>query len=91
MLAKRSNRMKANIIHYKKRLKDAKKFTNTEFYKKFNRLTPTQRLFFNMQLRNVKPSPKVDFKALFHELKSSLQLTCPERSSIYLNNICFGQ
>lgn len=89
MLANRGRHMKANIIRYKRRLKDAKKFANAQFCKKFNRLTSTQRLFFNMQLRNVNYFAKVDFKTLFNELKSSLQSTCPERSSIYLNNICF--
>ncbi|XP_071639682.1 uncharacterized protein [Temnothorax longispinosus] len=88
-LAKERNRMKRQIIDYKTRLKDAKKFSNTQFYKKFNSLTPTQRLFFDMQLRNTKYAPKVNFKILFNELKSTLKSTCPERSSQYLNNIFF--
>ncbi|XP_071640307.1 uncharacterized protein [Temnothorax longispinosus] len=57
-LAKERNRIKRQIIDYKTRLKDAKKFSNTQFYKKFNSLTPTQRLFFDMQLRNTKYAPK---------------------------------
>ncbi|XP_077275833.1 uncharacterized protein LOC143904779 [Temnothorax americanus] len=89
MLAKERNQMKAQVVRYKQRLKDAKKFADAQFCKKFNTLTPTQRLFFNMQLKNVKYSPKVNYKKLFNELKSSLQSTCPKRSSIYLKNICF--
>lgn len=81
--------MKRQIKDYKIRLKDAKKFANTQFCKKFNSLTSTQRLFFNMQLRNTKYSPKVDFKVLFNELKSVLQSSCPERSLHYLSNISF--
>ncbi|XP_039315256.1 uncharacterized protein LOC113005771 [Solenopsis invicta] len=50
--------MKRQIIDYKTRLKDTKKLLNTQFCKKFNSLTPTQRLFFNMQLRNTKYAPK---------------------------------
>jgi len=69
-LAKERNRMKRQIIYYKTRLKDAKKLSNTQFCKMFNSLTPTQRLFFNMQLRNTKYAPKVHFKILFDELKS---------------------
>lgn len=88
-LAKKRNRMKRQIIDYKTRLKDAKKLSNTQFCKKFNNLTSTQKLFFNMQLRNTKYAPKVHFKTLFNELKSSLQSTCPERSSQYLSNIFF--
>jgi len=88
-LAKERNRMKRQIIDYKTLLKDAKKLSNTQFCKMFNSLTPTQRLFFNMQLRNTKYAPKVHFKILFDELKSSLQATCPERSSQYLSNISF--
>jgi len=88
-LAKERNRMKRQIIDYKTRLKDAKKLSNTQFCKMFNSLTPTQRLFFNMHLRNTKYAPKVHFKILFDELKSSLQATCPERSSQYLSNISF--
>lgn len=89
MLAKERNQMKAQVVRYKRRLKDAKNFADAQFCKKFNTLTPSQRLFFNMQLKNIKYSPKVDYKKLFNELKSSLQSTCPERSSIYLKNICF--
>jgi len=88
-LAKEKNRMKRQIIDYKTRLKDAKKLSKTQFCKMFNSLTATQRLFFNMQLRNTKYAPKVHLKTLFDELKFSLQLTCPERSSQYLSNICF--
>lgn len=88
-LAKERNRMKRQIIDYKTRLKDAKKLSNTQFCKNFNSLTSTQQLFFNMQLRNTKYAPKVHFKTLFNELKSSLQSTCPERSSQYLSNISF--
>ncbi|XP_036139614.1 uncharacterized protein LOC118648110 isoform X2 [Monomorium pharaonis] len=58
MLAKERNRMKSRIIDYKTRLKDAKKLLNSPFCKQFNSLTPTQRLFFNMQLRNTNYSPK---------------------------------
>lgn len=89
MLAKERNQMKAQVVRYRQRLKDAKKFADTQFCNKFNTLTPTQKLFFNMQLKNVKYSPKVNYKKFFHELKSSLQSTCPKRSSIYLKNICF--
>lgn len=89
ILAKQRNRMKRQIIDYKTRLKDAKKLSNSQFCKNFNSLTPTQRMFFNMQLRNTKYSPKVDFKILFDELKSTLKSTCPERSSEYLDNIFF--
>ncbi|XP_067215623.1 putative uncharacterized protein DDB_G0286901 [Linepithema humile] len=88
-LAKERNRMKRQIIDYKTRLKDAKKLSTTQFCKNFNSLTSTQQLFFNMQLRNTKYAPKVHFKTLFNELKSSLQSTCPERSSQYLSNISF--
>ncbi|XP_039302190.1 uncharacterized protein LOC120357019 [Solenopsis invicta] len=88
-LAKEKNRIKRQIIDYKTRLKDAKKLSNTQFCKKFNSLTPTQRLFFNMQLRNTKYAPKVHFKTLFNELKSSLESICPERSSQYFSNIYF--
>jgi len=42
--------MKKQIIDYKTRLKDAKKLLNIQFCKKFNSLTPTQKLFFNMEL-----------------------------------------
>lgn len=88
-LVKERNRTKRQIIDYKTCLKDAKKFSKTQFYKKFNSLTPTQRLFFDMQLRNTKYAPKVDFKILFNELKSTLKSICPKRSSQYLNNIFF--
>jgi len=80
ILAKERNRMKAQVINYKRRLKDAKKFADVQFCKKFNNLILTQKLFFNMQLKNTKYSPKVFFKNLFNELKSSLQSSCPEQS-----------
>lgn len=72
MLAKQRNRMKRQITDYQTRLEDAKKFADTKFCKKFNNLTITQQLFFNMQLRNTKYVSKVHFKTLFNELKSSL-------------------
>lgn len=88
-LTKERNRMKRQIAHYKTRLTDARKFSNTQFCRKFNSLTPTQQLFFNMQLRNTKYNPKVNNKMLFDELKCTLKSICPERSSQYLNNISF--
>lgn len=88
-LTKERNRMKRQIAHYKIRLADARKFSNTQFCHKFNSLTPTQQLFFNMQLRNTKYNSKVNNEMLFNELKSTLKLICPERSSQYLNNISF--
>jgi len=68
--------MKVKEVNYKRRLKNAKKFADIQFCKQFNSLTPTQRLFFNMQLKNIKYSQKVYFKKLFNELKSLLQSMC---------------
>lgn len=86
-LRKRNVALQSNLLSYKQRLKYATKFSDHIFFKKYQTLTNSQKLFINMQLKNVKKSPKVHFPTFCKNMTSALKSVCGKHASVFLNNI----
>ncbi|XP_039302379.1 uncharacterized protein LOC113005602 [Solenopsis invicta] len=64
MLTKQNNALRKNLISYKQRLKYATKFTTLNFWKKYSALSNTQKIFIDMQIKNIRKKPNF-FKILY--------------------------
>lgn len=88
MLTKQNNALRKNHISYKQRLKYATKFTTLHFWKKYSALSNTQKLFIDMQIKNIRKKPKVNFSKFCSKIKSALKSVCnDEHVSVFLENI----
>lgn len=85
---KQNNILRRNLVHYKHRLKYATKFSSLTFFKKYSALTNTQRMFIEMQIKNLNKKSKVNFSAFCTKIKSALKNICNDKhASIFLENI----
>ncbi|XP_039310571.1 uncharacterized protein LOC120358895 [Solenopsis invicta] len=64
MLTKPNNALRKNLISYKQRLKYATKFSTLNFWKKYSALSNTQKIFIDMQIKNIRKKPNF-FKILY--------------------------
>lgn len=84
---KRNIALQSNLLSYKQRLKYATKFSDHIFFKKYQTLTNSQRIFINMQLKNMKKRGKVHFPTFCKSMTSALKSVCGKHASVFLNNI----
>lgn len=85
---KQNSILRRNLIHYKSRLKYATKFSSLLFFKKYSALSYTQKMFIEMQIKNLNKKSKVNFSAFCIKIKSALKSICRNKHlSIFLENI----
>jgi len=85
---KQNNILRRKLVHYKHRLKYATRFSSLTFFKKYSTLTNTQRMFIEMQIKNLNKKSKVNFSAFCTKIKSALKSICNDKhASIFLKNI----
>ncbi|TGZ46233.1 hypothetical protein DBV15_12333 [Temnothorax longispinosus] len=53
-----NNALRRNFLYYKQRLKYATKFSSLIIFKKYSALTNTQKMFIDMQIKNLRKHPK---------------------------------
>lgn len=88
IIQKQNNNFCRNLLHYKRRLKYATKFSNLTFFKKYSTLSYTQKMFIEMQINNCNKKSKVNFSIFCTKIKSALKKICnDEHASIFLENI----
>lgn len=85
---KQNSILRRNLIDYKRRFKYATKFSSLLFFKKYSALSYTQKMFIEMQIRNLNKKPKVNFSAFCIKIKSALKIICNDKHlSVFLENI----
>lgn len=73
VLKKQNSILRRELIHYKRRLSYAKKCSSLLFFKKYSALGNTQKMFIEMQTRNVNKKIKGKFFCFLYKNKISIK------------------